>query len=201
MGSSLHTATGPAKSLLQHRLPTGSQLPSCTSPCSSLGFSSSCRWRSAPLWTSMGCRGTACLTMVCSRGCRGISAQVPGAHPALLLHWPWCLQGCFSYIFSPLSSAVIAVAQFFFPLLNYVIPEALPQSLVGSALASSGAGWHQLCRTLGKLLAASHRSHPYSPTTSKTVPPKPNTVSSIHCTQIHNGIEMWGKILKKDELP
>jgi len=33
-----------------------------------------CRWVSAPLWTSVGCRGTAFLTMVFSTSCRGISA-------------------------------------------------------------------------------------------------------------------------------
>jgi len=40
-----------------------------------------CRWISAPPWTAMGCRGTACLTMVFITGCRGISAPEPGAPP------------------------------------------------------------------------------------------------------------------------
>ena len=40
-----------------------------------------CRWGSAPLWTSMGCKGTACLIMVFCMGCRGISAPAPGAPP------------------------------------------------------------------------------------------------------------------------
>ena len=44
-------------------------------------LSRGCRWISAPLWTSMGCRGTACLTMVFPMGCRGISAPAPGAPP------------------------------------------------------------------------------------------------------------------------
>uniref|UniRef100_A0A8C8A6C9 Caspase activity and apoptosis inhibitor 1 n=1 Tax=Otus sunia TaxID=257818 RepID=A0A8C8A6C9_9STRI len=39
VGSSLHGATGPARSLLQHGLPTGSQPPSGTSPCSGVGSS------------------------------------------------------------------------------------------------------------------------------------------------------------------
>ena len=56
------------------------------SPCSGVGSSPGCRWRSAPLWTSMGCRGTASPTMVCSTSCREISAPVPEAPPALLLH-------------------------------------------------------------------------------------------------------------------
>jgi len=39
------------------------------------------RWIPAPLWTSMGCSRTACLTIVCSTGCRGISAPATGAPP------------------------------------------------------------------------------------------------------------------------
>jgi len=57
----------------------------------------------------------------------------------LLLHWPWCLQSCFSHIFSFLLSAAKCCYAGFFPLPNYVIPEALPGSLMGSALASSGS--------------------------------------------------------------
>jgi len=52
------------------------------SPCSRVGSSPGCRWVSAPLWASMGCRGTACLTMVCSTGFSGTSAPMPGAPPA-----------------------------------------------------------------------------------------------------------------------
>jgi len=40
---------------------------------------------------------------------------------------------------SLLSLATIDVAQQLFPLLQYIIPEALPQSLMGLALASSGS--------------------------------------------------------------
>ena len=49
--------------------------------CSGVGSSLGCRWRSAPLWTSLGCRGTACLTMVFPTGCRGISSLAPGGPP------------------------------------------------------------------------------------------------------------------------
>ena len=86
-------------------LPTGSQLP--------LGIyllrrgvpSTDYRKRSAPLWTSMDCRGTTCLTMVFITSCKGrLSAPTFWAPPSpLLLHWPWCLQGCFSHIISLLS--------------------------------------------------------------------------------------------------
>jgi len=51
------------------------------STCSSVGSSLGCRWRSAPLWTSIGCRGTIFLTMGCSTCCRGTTALVPGASP------------------------------------------------------------------------------------------------------------------------
>ena len=57
VGSSLHGATGPARSLLQRGLPTGSQPPSDTFTCAGVGSSSmGCRWRSALPWTSMGAR-------------------------------------------------------------------------------------------------------------------------------------------------
>lgn len=55
----------------------------------------------------------------------------------LLLHRPWCLQNCFSDIFSFLSPRC-CVADF--PLLIQVIGEVLPPSLAGSASASSGSG-------------------------------------------------------------
>jgi len=80
VGSSLHGSTGPGRSLLQHGLPMGSQ-PPLGIPLHWHGAFHSCRWVCASPWTSMGCRGTACLTMVCSMGCRGISAPVPGEPP------------------------------------------------------------------------------------------------------------------------
>jgi len=41
-------------------------------------------------------------------------------------------------------------------------------------------GWHWLYQTWGKLLGASHRSHPYSPPTTKTLPRKPITICHNH---------------------
>ena len=67
--------------MLQHRLATGSQHPLAASTSSRVGSSTGCRWMSAPPWTSMGCRGTACLTVVFIVGCKGISAPAPGAPP------------------------------------------------------------------------------------------------------------------------
>jgi len=76
LGSSLHGSTGPGRSLLQRGLPRG---PLWASTYSIMASSTGCRWISAPPWTSMGCRGTACLTMIFSTGCP--SAPVPGAPP------------------------------------------------------------------------------------------------------------------------
>jgi len=58
VGSTLHGSTGPAKSLLQVGFPQGHSLLWAYLP--------------APLWTSIGCRRTAGLTVVFTRGCRGI---------------------------------------------------------------------------------------------------------------------------------
>lgn len=49
-------------------------------------------------------------------------------------------------------------------------------SLFGSALARAGPSWIHLALAQGKLLAASHRSHPSSLSVSKTSPCKPNTI-------------------------
>jgi len=80
VGSFSHGATGPARSLLQCGLPTGSWPP--------LGIHLLQRGVFPGLWVGIcspvelhGLEGTACLTMV---GCRGTSAPVPGASPALL---------------------------------------------------------------------------------------------------------------------
>jgi len=109
------------------------------SPGSGMGSSPGCGWGSAPPWTSLGCRGTACLTMVCSTGCRGTSALAPGAPPPPPLHRPWCLQSCCSHIVSLLSQAAVFYCTAVFSLLNCVIPEPLPPLLMGLALASSGS--------------------------------------------------------------
>jgi len=52
-------------------LPTGSQPPSGIHLLWHGVPSMGCRWISAPPWTSMGCRGTTCLTMVFIMSCKG----------------------------------------------------------------------------------------------------------------------------------
>ena len=66
--------------LLQHGFPTGSQSP-LGIHLLQRGVLHRLQWISAPLWTSLGCRGRACLTIVFTMSCRGISALVPGACP------------------------------------------------------------------------------------------------------------------------
>ena len=94
-----------------------------------------CRWISAPPWTSMGCRGT-------SLPHHGLHHRLHGN----LCSGAWSTVSCsfftdlgvcrvvsLTYSHSPLSAAV---PQRFLPLLKFVVTEALPPLLIGSALAS-----------------------------------------------------------------
>ena len=134
-------ATGPVRSLLQHGLSMGSQPPSGIHLLRREVPSTGYRWRSAPSWSSMDCRGTTCRTMVFHHElqrktlCSGISST----SSPLLLHWPWCLQNCFFHIVSLLSLHCRFTTVFFLPLLKSVITEALPPSLTVLALASGGS--------------------------------------------------------------
>ena len=77
-----------------------------------------CRSRSAPLWTYMDCRQTACLTMVFITGCKvKISALAPGASPLPLSSLILVSARLFlSHILTPLSR--LLVHSRFFSLLN-----------------------------------------------------------------------------------
>jgi len=172
VGSTLHKVTGPARSLLQREIPMESQPPSGAPACSGEGSFPGYRWISAPQWTSMGFRGTTCLTMVCSTSCRGIAAPVPGAPPpppsSLTLVTAELL---LSHHVTPLSCCKCSYTGGFFspPYIHYyrgttTIADGLSLSQWQAHL---GAGWHCLYRTRGKLLVASHRSHPCSPPLSK----------------------------------
>lgn len=122
---SLHGITGTARSLLQHELPTGSQIPLGTSSCSGVESFTGCIF--SPLLISMGCR-MACLIMIFTTGCREISAPVHEAPPP-----PSSLALVFAelfHIFSLFSLAAVAQG-FFSPLIKYSITEMLPLSLTG----------------------------------------------------------------------
>lgn len=56
-------------------------------------------------------------------------------HLPLHIHWLWCLQSCFSHVFTSLFWLLL-VLHIFSLLHKNVIPEALPPPLTGSALAS-----------------------------------------------------------------
>lgn len=85
------------------------------SPRSSVGSSLGYRWISTPSWTLHGLQGSSCFTVVCTRGCREISAcEAPPAPPSSLT---WYLLSSFSHILSLHSSLA---AGFFPPLLNTV---------------------------------------------------------------------------------
>jgi len=139
VGFSLHRSTGPARSLLQCKLPTGSQLPSgihlLHHGFPSTGYS----WISAPPWTSMDCRGTTCLTVVFIVNCKEkLSALVPGAPPPP----PSSLTLVSAELFLSIHLTPLSQLPFhhsFFPLHKYVITEALPLPLLDLALASSGS--------------------------------------------------------------
>lgn len=76
-----------------------------------------------------------------SRGCRGISTPASEAIlPFLLLHWPCCLQGCFSHI---VLTPLIAAKQCLLHFLKHVNKEVPPALLMGSTVSwgvFTGAG-------------------------------------------------------------
>jgi len=120
-------------------LPTGSQPPSDSHLLQCGVYSMGYRWRSDPLWTSMGCRWTACLTMVFSTSCKGrLSAPASQACPPAPSSLTLVSAELFlSHLLTPLSR--LPFYHSFFPLLKYVIAEVLPPLLIGLALASGGS--------------------------------------------------------------
>jgi len=124
-------------------------------PAAAWGPSQAAGWISSLVWCSVGYRGTTCITMVYSRGCRGISA------PPL----PSSLTLVSARLFISHFSFPAAVAQRFLPFLEYVIVEMPPSWLLGSAVPCGetiGAGWNS-CVWHRAALASSHRNHPAAP--------------------------------------
>ena len=100
-----------------------------------------------------------------------------------LLHWPECLQSCFSHIFSLLSPPAT-----FSPLLKHIIAEALPLLLIGLALASGesilelvGIGF---IRRRGHFWQLLTEPTPVSLPTTKTLPCKTSTPSQIQTSDL-----------------
>lgn len=105
----------------------------------------------------MCCRGTACSDTGLSWAA-GNLCFIPGAHPAFLLHWSRCLQGCYSHISH--SSLPSDVVQQFFPPLN-LCSESTPSVARGSTLAAAGgcgSSWSWLWTDIGQCGTA-HRGH------------------------------------------
>ena len=146
---------------------------------SSMGSSTGFRRISAPPWTSLGCRGTTCLTMVFIVSCKGrLSSLVPGAPPPLSFFSDWGVCRVIP-LASSHSSLLTAVPQQVLPLLKYVIPEALPPSLLGLLLGSGrsileppGTG---SVRHGGSFLQLLIESIPIAPPTTRTLPCKPTS--------------------------
>jgi len=137
VGSSLNGSASPGRSLLQHGLPTGSQLLQA-STCSSVR---SLPWATGgyllhrgPPWAAGG-QPASPWSSSWAVGENSLLRHLEYLLP-LLLHKLWCLQSCFCHIISVLSLDCRFAAGFF-PLLRYVITEALPPSLMGLALAST----------------------------------------------------------------
>jgi len=97
----------------------GSQLPSGIHLLRRGVPSTGCRWRSAPPWTLMDCRGTSCRTMVFSTSCKrklsALASQAPPPAPASLTLVSAEL--FLSYRLTPLSSLPFS-RSFFFPFLT-----------------------------------------------------------------------------------
>jgi len=137
--------------------------PLQASTCSGVGSSMGCRSICGPPRTSMGCRGTACLSMVCSTSCRGISALTPAAPPPppssqTLVFAELFLSHILTLLFWLLFCSI------FFPFLKYLIPVTLPSLLLMDlALARGGSVWSHLALALLDMGEASGSFQPNPP--------------------------------------
>jgi len=159
---SLHGSAGPGRSLLQHRAPHG--------------VTASFRHPPAPVWSPFhGLQVDICSTRDCRKqpASPWSSPQAAREDSALTFQAPpppsftdldVCRVVSLTLSHSSLFTAV-SLPSFFFPFLCYhrgatTIADGLG---LGQRRVRLRAGWHWLCQTWGKLLAASHRSHPYRP--------------------------------------
>lgn len=172
----LHKATGTARSPLWHQLsmeeqpPSGIQLIQCGILCGlQLDL---CSRR-----PSMGCRGTACLTMS--------SPQIEGnllwhLEPLLPLlhHWPWCLHSScshFSLLFLKCSCAPLLN-----PFWNILSHQCHWWALLWPVVDPSCRQLALALSDTGEVLVPSHRSCPCSPPDTKNLPHKPGATFSSY---------------------
>jgi len=124
------------------------------STCPGVGSSTGCRWGSAPPWASMGCRGTACLTMVFITACRGSSALAPGAPPAPPSELTLVSAELFlSHCLTPLSQLLCHSR--FFPFLNTVSQRCYHRCCWAQPWPAAGPSWSQLAWALSDTSEAS----------------------------------------------
>lgn len=184
MISSLHRAAGPARSLFQCGLPTGSQPP--------LGI--------YLLQCLVLHQEHSCLTT----SCRGISALVPGAAPPP----PSALTSVSAELFLLKCS----LSQLHLPLCPVSPQPCLLNTLsqrwdkwqrcchcsdglsLGLWWVPLGPAWHCICQTQWKFLAASHRSHPCSPPLPKACHADSIRVNICFSLQLHCLKTCIGKI-------
>lgn len=107
--------------------------------CTSVGLSRVCRWIFAPLWTSMGCRSTACLATVFTTSFREICSNTwSTSSPSIPTDPGVCRAASLACSHSSLLWLQLLLSSNFLALLRYVFP--LPLSLMSSVLAS-GMAW------------------------------------------------------------
>jgi len=107
--------------------------------CSSVGSSIGCRWISAPLCTSMGCRGQPASPWSSPQAAgesllRRLEHLLPPPSALTLVSAELLLSQSHSSL-----QLQLLLHRFFLPFLKYVITEVLPPLLIGLALASNGS--------------------------------------------------------------
>lgn len=95
-----------------------------------------------------------------------------------LLHWPWCLQGCFSLPFLTPLSQLLLCNSLFYPFLNLLSKRRNRVThWLGFAQwqAPFEASWNWILSNMGQLMDSSHRGLIAASPTNKTLQCKPNT--------------------------
>ena len=175
--SSLHGSTGPARNLLQRGLPTGSQRP-WGIPLLRCGVLHGLQVDICSTVNLHGLQGDSLPHHGLPHGLQGnlCSGAWSTSSPSFFTDLGVCRVVSLTYSHSSLQLQF--VVQFFSPSL-ICYPRGATTIADGLGLDQQrvhlGASWHWLYQTQGKLLGASHRSHPCSPPATKTLPCKPNT--------------------------
>lgn len=138
---------------------------SCKTDCATMSTCPQATvWKSAPLKVHYELQGDSLLHHVSFHSVQNFCSL---EH---LLHWPWCMQGYFSDIFSLLPSCCCAV---FFPFLKCRGATRVTHWLTSRS-------WLELAH-----LTYPHRDHLCSPSNTKTLPCKPSTTQQTNSRQ-HN---------------